>query len=351
MQGMCYSIAAYLYLGTAARIAFSLGLHRDVSPKNRDSVDRERGRQLWWTIYTLDQEMAIRWGYPCAIDDDVSFMKTSLASEQVSFTALRSRYSSRLTSFQTLDPGLNMPIGYQTLSVTLLQLRKKICYDCFLEPAHIGRRLPINRVTKSLSALKKWLDKVPPHLNWNSSLPPQYRRSIAVLHLRYWNSIISVTRPFLLFTVVRASAITVPAKRKCYEELSATCVEAAERSVRILKRMREDETLASLTLFDCHNIGEVMWILILALQKTSTTERQDMLTFCLDTVMSMERIGWCERLPLELEARVHESGVLRAPPLQIAEQRDYHDQNAVDAADCMVPHSQFSGSYLDSMDL
>lgn len=83
MHAMCYSVGAYLYLGTAVRIGFSLGLHRNVSPRTRNSVERERGRRLWWTIYTLDHEMAIRFGYPCAIGDDAGFVKTPLSSEQV----------------------------------------------------------------------------------------------------------------------------------------------------------------------------------------------------------------------------------------------------------------------------
>lgn len=86
MHGMCYSVAAYLYIGTAVRIGISLGLHRDVFPRTRDSVERERGRRLWGTIYTLDHEMAIRWGYPCAIVDDTSCMKAPLASEEVCVT-------------------------------------------------------------------------------------------------------------------------------------------------------------------------------------------------------------------------------------------------------------------------
>ena len=53
-----------------------------------------------------------------------------------------------------------------------------------------------------------------------------------------------------------------------------------------------------------------MWILILALQKHGGMERQGMLRGCLDTLRGMERIGWCEKVTPEFEARVRESGVL-----------------------------------------
>ncbi|EER29323.1 Fungal specific transcription factor, putative [Coccidioides posadasii C735 delta SOWgp] len=307
MHAMCYSVGAYLHLGTAVRIGFSLGLHRDISPRTRDSVERERGRRLWWTIYTLDHEMAIRFGYPCAIGEDAGFVKTPPASEQI------------------MDPGPNMPLGYQALSSSLVRLRKRISYTCFIEPAQVGGRLPISRVTESLNDLKSWLDNAPPYLHWDSSHPPQHRRPVLVLHLRYWSSVISVTRPFLLFTVSRPSTIVVPAKRACYEELSGKCIEAAELSVQILKRMVDDRGLSSRILFDCHCIGEVMWILILAVQKLGRPEHQDMLRFCLETVTSMERIGWCEKISPELEARIHESGALE-PLVHLQIQTNQHQQ-------------------------
>lgn len=81
---MCYSITAYLHLGTAVRIAFSLGLHRDVFLKSKGSLERERSRRLWWTMYILDYEMASRFGYPPCVMDDTVFMSTPQATEQVS---------------------------------------------------------------------------------------------------------------------------------------------------------------------------------------------------------------------------------------------------------------------------
>jgi hypothetical protein len=112
----------------------------------------------------------------------------------------------------------------------------------------------------------------------------------------------------------------IPVKRKIYEQMSNNCIEAAESAVLILKRMREDKTLSSLMLLDCHCIGEVMWILILALQKgLGGAERQGMLRFCLETLSSMEKIGWCEKVLPEIEARIHESGVLEPETTQPAQ--------------------------------
>jgi hypothetical protein len=330
---MCYSISAYLVLATAVRIGFSLGMHRDVSPKpsqaqaqqpHNDSAgidgsdgDRSTTRHLWWTIYTLDYMVASRWGYPCAIDDRTSFMRYPSASPPHDAAASHSH---------------DQPAAYAPFSVALARLRKRISHVCFSEPAHVGHRLPIRTVTDSLSRLKRWLDSTPAQLRWNASLAPQHRRSVAVLNLRYYISIITVTRPFLLFTVVRRDALLDPAgsssaaKRRVYLELSGTCIEAAERSCAILQRMAEDDTFSSRTLFDVACIGEVIWVLILALQQRGAVgcggagagwttpgkkeEYRRMLLFCQEVLGSMERLGWCERIVPELEARIVESGVL-----------------------------------------
>ncbi|KAB5511523.1 fungal-specific transcription factor domain-containing protein [Coniochaeta sp. 2T2.1] len=290
----CFSVAAYLHLGTAMRIAFSLGLHRDVSLRNKDSLERERSRRLWWTIYVLDYEMASRFDYPCSVMANPVYMRVPPATEQI------------------LDPGPNTPLGYQALLVSLVQLRKRISHECFLEPAQLGGRLPISRVTNCLAALREWQAGVPTHLRADSSVHPQHRRAVSLLHMRYWIATIALTRPFLLFTVTKlgTTQTIIPVKRKIYEQMSNNCIEAAESAVQILRRMREDNTLSSLMLLDCHYIGEVIWILILALQRHGGPERQEMLRFCLETVKGMEKVGWAEKVGPELETRVHESGVL-----------------------------------------
>ncbi|KAJ5781046.1 hypothetical protein N7457_006206 [Penicillium paradoxum] len=297
MHSNCYSLGAYLYLGTAARIGFSLGLHRDIFPKSLSTVDRERYRRIWWTVYILDHETANRFGYPCAIADNLGFMNTSPASEQI------------------LDPSPNMPQGFQTLAVSLVQLHKRVNLESFLEPCHGGGRLPINLVTQSITTLKRWLENVPFHLRWDCPVPPQHFRSIAVLHLRYWSSVLSISRPFLLLSVTKSGEIDSAMRIKCYDKLSNACIEAAEMSIRILQRMKEMSVLSSLTLNDAHCAGEAMWILILALRKAQSAKHQDMLRTCLSVLDSMERVGWVERIVPDIEARIYESGVLDLEPV------------------------------------
>lgn len=84
LHSACFSVSSYLILGMAVRTAFSLGLHRNVSPKSQASVERERGRRLWWTIYIFDQELAVQLGHPCAVIDEATRVQTPFSAEQVS---------------------------------------------------------------------------------------------------------------------------------------------------------------------------------------------------------------------------------------------------------------------------
>lgn len=63
---------AFLYIGYAARMCISIGLHRETfySPSNPRSAEH---RQLWWTCYAVERMISTWFGQPSAIrDDDVS---------------------------------------------------------------------------------------------------------------------------------------------------------------------------------------------------------------------------------------------------------------------------------------
>ncbi|KAJ5520751.1 hypothetical protein N7463_001204 [Penicillium fimorum] len=234
MHSNCYSLEAYLYLGTAARIGFSLGLHRDIFPKTLSPVDRERHRRVWWTVYVLDHEMANRYGYPCAMSDDLGFMTTGPASEQI------------------LDPSPNMPQGFQALHTESDDAEEVVGQDT------------------SSSAMGLHCAPATFAINRCSSL--------AVLVISHVN----LTSLFITLA---------PA----------------------LKRQR----------------WEAMCVLLLALRKAQSAKHQDMIRTCLGTLASMEKVGWCERIVPDIQARVYESGVLDLEaPVGIQEQNLLSDGSA-----------------------
>jgi len=83
MENLCSRVSAYLYMGASVQMAFSLGLHRDQIPETGSSIEREQNRRVWWTLFTLDQEISSRSGSPTVIDERYTRVTTPMPSEQV----------------------------------------------------------------------------------------------------------------------------------------------------------------------------------------------------------------------------------------------------------------------------
>ncbi|KAK2794392.1 hypothetical protein FQN51_000834 [Onygenales sp. PD_10] len=219
--------------------------------------------------------------------------------------------SVRALALLILDPGSNMPLGYQASCVSLIKLKKQISQSLYFIPAQNGGKVSFHEVSKGITMLRDWLIAIPSYLRWDSSVPPSHRRAVFVLHLRYWMTLIHVTRPFLLYSVLHASTLSLnPQKQKRYDELSHTCIEASENAIVIVKRMMECNCLSSLLLFDSGCIQELVHILVLAIHKRNLAYCREKLAFCVQAIGSMERIGWCEKIFPEIMALVDESAAL-----------------------------------------
>ncbi|KAG7291469.1 hypothetical protein NEMBOFW57_001488 [Staphylotrichum longicolle] len=296
LHSACYTVTAYLITGMAVRMAYSLGLHRNIPlNNNQDSVSRARVQRLWWTLYLLDHEVAVQLGYPCAVVDHLAGIQTPPACESV------------------LDPGRPTPHGYQAACAALIKLKKQIAHTLYVAPALSARRVvPFSAVTASLADLRGWLDELPPHLRWSSGTPPAHRRAVAVLHLRYWTTLLYAQRPFLLYTATRAPAGgDSDRKRQRYEALSAQCLDAARKAADIIRRMRDHGLLSSLVLFDSQCIQDLVYVFVLAKrlytglrQADAAAAANEGLETCMAAMRGMEPVGWCEKLLPELTAQV-----------------------------------------------
>ncbi|CAI4214042.1 unnamed protein product [Parascedosporium putredinis] len=161
---------AYIYVGSAARIAFTLGLHTNGDASVRHSLHKQVDLRLFCSLYLLDLDISLCYGHPTAISEDIIPGVLKLPSEDI------------------LSPGSNMPLDYLEVSCRLAQL------------------------TRSLSRV----------------------RSVAVLHLRYWRTVMFATRPFLLHNVLRGRKLSDPIKQKWFDEFSNTCVGAGQKALDII---------------------------------------------------------------------------------------------------------------------
>jgi hypothetical protein len=68
-------------------MAYTLGLHRDQLPMSGTEVEREQNRRIWWMLFTLDLEVAMRNGSPTMIDERYVKIVTALPQERVRSSA------------------------------------------------------------------------------------------------------------------------------------------------------------------------------------------------------------------------------------------------------------------------
>lgn len=292
MQSHVFSNNAYLHAGTAVRIAFSLGLHVDKYSISHGYVEKEHARRIWWTLYIYDQEVALRTGKPCAIAAYDPAWQPPLPSEQV------------------LNPGPHTPSGFLEVSTRLTQLTKLTSQVLYVEPLSGGKKLLSSKVTEILSSLREWANNVPSHLSRTTHVAPSHRRSVALLQVRYWSVVILTTRPFLLCSVLRQDQLTNKQKKKCYDELSNTCIDAAQSSLSVLQMMGEEGLLSSLIPSEFNYILELVQIFLISFARDQSEQHIYKVRTCLIILKSMDDIGWTQKARPEVINQLRECGVL-----------------------------------------
>ncbi|ETN46375.1 uncharacterized protein HMPREF1541_00559 [Cyphellophora europaea CBS 101466] len=292
LQSHCYSTSAYLHVGIATRVAQSLGLHMDKYSLSHGFVEREHARRIWWTLYIFDVELSLRCGKPRATTIEGSKRQAPLPSEQV------------------LNPGPNMPSGYLEVSKNLTQLTELTSQTLYLEPLSGARKLLSPRVTSILSSLQEWANKVPSHLSRTACVAPSHKRSIALLHVRYWSVVILATRPFLLCSVLRQADLDEADKKRCYDELAGICIDAAQNSLNVLKMMGDEGLISSLLQSEFLYILELVQCFLIAFTKTKEENHIRSVRACLTVLKSMDDIGLVQKARPETILQLKELGIV-----------------------------------------
>ena len=69
LQSTDHRTAAHVYIGQAARIALSYGLHAEIQSIDMGDHMVQRCRKIWWTIYNLDRKLSSLMGSPNLLND------------------------------------------------------------------------------------------------------------------------------------------------------------------------------------------------------------------------------------------------------------------------------------------
>ncbi|EUC33930.1 hypothetical protein COCCADRAFT_36289 [Bipolaris zeicola 26-R-13] len=293
MENLCSRVSAYLYMGASVQMAFSLGLHRDQVDESATALDREQHRRIWWTLFQLDQEISSRGGCPTIVDERFTKVTTPMPSERAVY------------------PGLYTPLSWMATSVSLCRLRREVIQAVYMERS--SNSISFSTISNSLLLLQKWHRQVPAHLKTDVPAPPTYRRAIAVLHLQYWSTTILLTRPFLLYLVIKYGSL-VSSKKIWFERMGKTCIDAAQKSIAILKQMATDGVLSSLTAFDSTCILRLVIVFILAYVHTRLPQYSEYIWQLVELANGMEQIGFTKMVSEETPIRLADLGISKHVP-------------------------------------
>ncbi|KAF5967708.1 hypothetical protein FBULB1_11088 [Fusarium bulbicola] len=291
-QSNGFTNSAYLYIGLAVRIAFSLGLHLDKYSTKSGVVSQAHARRLWWTLYLVDQDLSLALGKPSMNSPpNETCWKPPLPSEFV------------------VSPGSHTPNGYLEQCIRLAQITQSIRQNLYDGPVHGGQKLSKTHFNDAVTSLQDWLDHVPPHLHLSPSVSLSYRRSISLLHLRYWSTMMLVTKPFLLCNLLQGIEHVEAVKQPIFATLAKTCVSAAESSFEILESMVLYKVASSLVMADYLFALQALQVIVAACGLYHMDGHQARAKQCLRILLAISVSGYPKHLIPETLFQLQQCGL------------------------------------------
>lgn len=232
------SAFAFIQVGNAIRMMYTLGHHKEASNSTQSRV--------FWLCYLYDRVVAVRFGYPLAIKE--------------------------------VDIDIPLPISLHSANMVeqnhfIYQVKlAKITTNIIQKIYTRNSSSLISNCQLVLTELKDWLDHLPDELVLNmKNLETGQSRSTVNLHINYNYSIMITTRPVLFFVfnrVVKNGKIfdkSFPPKLlTLIETLLRSSVEAATIQSIILSTLYSQDKMANASFLDCHYIFSATMILIFA---------------------------------------------------------------------------------------
>ncbi|PGH00355.1 hypothetical protein GX51_05854 [Blastomyces parvus] len=252
--------ACWNLTGTAIRVAFAIGLHRDVKHL-QGPLRRELGKQLWWTLYAFELMQVSSYDRPSAIGDVGT--PTSHPNE-------------RIIGFAG-----HYPQDFMKWSQQLVLLLASTCKA--LNQAGTGimsgedaYRRPLSPEAGILRDLSRWKENLPPHLRLEvtDSLAPSSQRPVLLLHAQFNYVVVLISKPALLR---RAMGLSKAANEQLPQSLytvSETCVESARALGAILLKLEAYNQFNALTWWDVfYTLMSAMTLVLDILCHVSRDER------------------------------------------------------------------------------
>jgi proline utilization trans-activator len=248
MQNLGERDAAFLYVGTALRMAISLALHQEVRSMQLDDVQKERRRRVWWSVYSMDRILTIKSGNPIMVqDEDIGVEPPS-----------------RLVNEPQYGPWIVLRC-YTELSKILTQ----IMHEVYRTPQKTGSNLMAS-VQSILASLSAWNRDLPPELHFNIDKLDFTRESVSTF-LHYYQCINMTVRPLLFLIVERRMRWTAEERVKDWRydlsppTISAieTCISAARDTIAMVTIAAQKNLFATYGYMDGEHCFSAAIVLVL----------------------------------------------------------------------------------------
>ncbi|KAF1934122.1 uncharacterized protein M421DRAFT_276 [Didymella exigua CBS 183.55] len=214
--------SSWLLIGLAARMATTMGMHRDVTNMEFDPIERNIRRQVWWSIYSFERIVCSILGRPSVIDD-------------------------RETSTQIPDAPLLEQRGasaeMKAHAYQLVRMSYKIRQRAYFDSENAEERSPSLAMAESLlRECNAFIQAIPPNFSLNnlSTIQPEPRTRVLLMNVYYYYTRCIVSRDFLVQKVERNIAFLEGKPVPYSEELQRTlilsedCVDSAHQSLQYI---------------------------------------------------------------------------------------------------------------------
>ncbi|KAF2022162.1 hypothetical protein BU24DRAFT_39004 [Aaosphaeria arxii CBS 175.79] len=228
--------SSWLLIGTAARMAISMGMHREGTYAELDPIERNTRRLVWWMLYIFEKILCNYLGRPSAIDD--------------------AEVSTRIPDESNLGDK-HLPPNVIEKSIEAARLSYSIRRRAyFVDGSPEERTPPIPLVRKLLQELEDWYKTIPDHLQVGAKSIPSHRRGALLLHTYYFYIRSLVTRNFLVqkaeynISLLEGKSPQVTADHKDILALGEDCIDSAARSLKSLNMLADLKLLNGVSWLD-----------------------------------------------------------------------------------------------------
>ncbi|KAL1796425.1 hypothetical protein ACET3X_004965 [Alternaria dauci] len=213
--------SSWLLIGLAARMAITMGMHRDSSNLQFAPIERNVRRQVWWSIYIFEKILCGILGRPTGIDDREVAMKVPDAPtlEQTPITAL-----------------------FLHLCSDLASLSYRIRQRAYFDKTSSEERSPTLAVAMTLlRECDNFYAKIPLHMSLEA-VPgaTDSRVMILLLHIYYYYTRCVISRDFLIQKVESNVCFLENKELPTSEDWQSTlilaedCVESVHKSLQCI---------------------------------------------------------------------------------------------------------------------